>query len=144
MTIHDRLAKFGVGLHDAEVHRLTIDYTRRKAELDLEIWTPDDAAHGPGPEIYRPARVTFSGMEYCLIEPPDARYPYDATESLWIDVDDVPEGNATYPAARSAAAFRCRIFVDSWNAFIAICATSVDVVWLGEAHDGPERLAEAP
>ena len=144
MTIHDRLAEFGVGLHDAEVHRVTIDYTQRTVEFELEIWTPDDAAHGPGPEIYRPARLTFSGMEYCLIEPPDTRYRYDSAGSLRIDVDDVKDGVATYPAARLDSAFRCRIFVDSWNSFIAICATTVDVVWLGEAHDGSERLAEAP
>jgi hypothetical protein len=61
---------------------------------------------------------------------------------LQVDVDDVKDGVATYPAARSDIAFRCRIFVDSWNSFIAICATLVDVVWLGDAHEGPERLAE--
>jgi hypothetical protein len=144
MTIHDRLAEFGVGLHDAEIHRVTVDYTQRTAEFDLEIWIQDDAVHGTDRDMYRPARLTFSGMEYCLIEPPDTRYRYDSAGSLRIDVDDVKDGVATYPAARSEGAFRCRIFVDCWNSFIAICATSVEVVWLGDAHDGPERLAEAP
>ncbi len=144
MNIRDWLAKFDVVLHDAEVHRLTIDCTRMRAEFDLEIWTPDDDEHGAGIERYRPATLTFSGLGYLLIEPPDSRYPYDAAESLSIDVEDVDVGDATYPAARSDGAFRCGIFVNRWNSRIAICATSVDVVWLGEAHEGPGRLAETP
>lgn len=144
MTFHDHLEKFGVGLHDAQVHRVTIDYTRRTAEFDLEIWVQDDAVHGTDRDMYRPARLTFSGMEYCLIEPPDARYRYDSAGSLQIDAYDLQDGDATYPAARSGGAFRCRIFVDSWNSFFAVCASSVEVTWLGEAYDIAGRLAESP
>ena len=88
-----------------------------------------------------PPGSTFVGMEYCIIEPPDTRsdYRYDEPGSLRIDIDGIRDDNVSYPPARSADAFRCRIFVDEWNSFIAICARSVEVVWLGEAHDGSDR-----
>ena len=144
MNIYDWLARYDIGLHDAEAHRLTIDYTRKTAEFDLEIWVPGDDGHGADKELYRPARLTFTGLEYCVIEPPDSRYRYDAAGTLCIDVDAVRDDDVTCPPARSDRAFRCRLFVNSWNSFIAICASSLEVIWLGETHDGPERPAEAP
>ncbi len=141
MNVDDWLEKYGIGLHDAEVHQLTIDYTRKTAAFDLEVWIQDDEIHGTGKDMYRRAMLTFVGMEYCTIEPPDARYPYDKAEPLCIDLVEVQPGDARYLATRADDAFRCRIFVNSWNAFLSICACSVVVEWLGEAHDGPERLA---
>jgi hypothetical protein len=51
------------GLHDSEVHKITIDYERRKVTVDLAVWVGD--MNDP-PERRGPTRKgSWSSLDFC-------------------------------------------------------------------------------
>lgn len=82
-------------------------------------------------EARRPARITLSGLVFCVIDPPDARDPFDAARAPRIDA-----GPGEPSTARLAlpplpeGAFLAWIFVADWNAFIRIAARDTALEWL--------------
>jgi hypothetical protein len=134
VTIHQLIESLPNGLHDAEIHRLSIDYTARTIECEVDIWIEDERIPGSDIDFTRSARLIFADMEYCVIEPPDPRYPYDSGQPLMVDVADIDRADNPYPEARAEGAFRCRLFVNEWNSFLTICARTADLAWLGDPH----------
>ena len=138
MKITEQLHALGIGLHDAEVYRISIDYPLRKVEIELEIWIHDEELHPSNCDMYRRAVLTFGEMEYCAIEPPQADYPYDSGKPLEIDGGDWADlPGEPRPQPRSGDASRFRIYVQEWNSSITLVAAFVELTWLGPPHDGP-------
>ena len=77
MTLEELAASLPNGFHDAYIKGISIDYVSGTASFDLELWVGDDSAERKEErEVYRDARVTLSDLLFCVIEPPDSRYPY--------------------------------------------------------------------
>ncbi|MFZ2490206.1 MAG: hypothetical protein WA208_01850 [Thermoanaerobaculia bacterium] len=114
------------GLHDAELARWTVDYVARTAVLELELWVATDDSPR---ELYRPARLTLSGVEYLVIEPPDPTYPFQGSKSITIDLSS--EATEFVPQAGAGTAFR--LFVAEWNSFICGAASRAELEWVGPA-----------
>lgn len=114
------------GLHDAKLRRVSIDYIERTAILELEIWVDDiDALL----ELYRPARITLSGLVSFVIEPPYHSYPFRDAGALTIDLSR-PE-KPFVAGCESESAFR--LFISEFNSFIYADAPMAELEWLGEA-----------
>jgi hypothetical protein len=120
--------------HDASIERLTLDYVARKAVLDCSICIGDpDSTDVDTREARRRGRLTFLGLWYCVIDPPDSTYPYKPGEGLWL-VDDGPVGTSGVSGARLPpnvpdGAFVHYLYIRDLNAFIYIGGESVRFEW---------------
>jgi hypothetical protein len=127
-------ASFPNGLHDAEIERVALDYVAREAVFDCSVWVGDmDAAPGEAREAHRRGRLVFTGLLYCVIDPPDASYPYQDRESLWV-ASDGPVGPNKDPGQHLPknlpdGAFARWFFIKDWNAFIYVAARKVRFEW---------------
>jgi hypothetical protein len=134
MRLDHLLESLPNGLHDAEISRFSIDYPSQCLTCDIEVWIGDMDSPPTERETYRRANLIFEGMEYCAIEPPDTRYDYDSRRPLRIDVCDPGDLRDHRPGPSTAESFVCRMFVENWNAFITICARSIEIAWQGEPY----------
>jgi hypothetical protein len=129
MTLEKLESTLPNGLHDAEVQRITVDYEDRKLTLDLQIWVGDMDAPPEKREAYRKARIEISGLLFCVMEPPDPKYPY-GTSDLRIDGCDMRKNlDAQLISSLPADSFLRSIWVDEWNAFIHIAARNAELAW---------------
>ena len=90
MTLNELAETLPNGFHDSRVVTIMVDYARRELRFGMRIWvgdlySPDEIER----EAYRTAVVTLSGLLFCVIEPPDPRYPYRDADALTIDTDTV-------------------------------------------------------
>lgn len=129
MTLDELQRSLPNGLHDAELVAVRTDYLKREAIIELRIdMSAADGARGQEKEVHRPARLVFSGLQFVVIDPPDARDDY-----LGISTIDVgPAQPSTAPRDLppiAAGCFLCWVFVVRWNSFIRIAAQSVTLEW---------------
>ena len=131
MTLDELAASLPNGLHDAELAAVALDFTKREAQLSLDIWIGDDEER----EAYRRAEIMLSGLAYWVSEPPDPRYPYGEPEALRIDAGPstkLSESERSKLPPIPVDAFSNYIFVVDWNAFIYLAAQSAVLKWCGE------------
>ena len=137
MTIQELAETLPNGFHDAHVSCLKIDYARREVAFEMSVWvgevdSPDLAVR----ECHRPAVLKLTGLLYCVIEPPDTRYPYLDARDLTIDIGDLgllpAPGPSNLPSVTLDGAFRSWIFVNQWNAFIYVAACKACLTWRNE------------
>jgi hypothetical protein len=127
VTLEELEASLPNGLHDAELLKLQIDYAGDEAVLDVNV----DVGVGEAEDMYRPARLTFSGMQFVAIDPPTVRQK-DFSPSM---IDTGTGQPSTAPTALPeipSDCFLCWFFVVNWNGFIRIAARNVAHQWLGE------------
>ena len=118
------------GLHDLLVERLSIDFMDRVLTLEVSVWTGDlNDQRDADREARRSARLRLHGLQFCVVDPPDPRYPYDKADALWLvdllDADPVVVGKLSLPAG----GFSSRFFVNQWNSFIHVGACSATLEW---------------
>ena len=71
------------GLHDAFLMKLYIDYLKRKATFDLDVWMGDPSSKDKKlRETYKKGRLIVHDLIFCTIEPPDSKYPYKKPDHL--------------------------------------------------------------
>ena len=143
MHLDELSATWRNGLHDAQVNRLSIDYVQREVVLELNVWVGDLASDLLSVrEAYRMGTLVLSGLLFCCIDPPDARYPYQQGKAVTIDTGTVKTLNspphASLPTELPTGAFTQWFFVQEWNAFIYVAATHAQIRWRDEAksYDG--------
>ena len=127
MTLEEVAASLPNGFHDAYIKGISIDYVSGTASFDLELWVGDDSAERKEErEVYRDARVTLSDLLFCVIEPPDSRYPYYDKKTLWVDGGPwnsaPPSTSIQLPSPLPENSFVYWFFVDNWNSFIYVGA----------------------
>src|SRR3954466_11906642 len=59
------------GFHDGVLQRISVDYGVGKLQLDVDFWI-GDMADDQQREVYRLGRVTISGLEFLVIDNPNA------------------------------------------------------------------------
>jgi hypothetical protein len=127
-------ASFPNGLHDAEIERVALNYVSREAVFDLSVWVGDmDAAGETSREAHRRGRLVLADFLYCVIEPPDASYPYQDRGGLWVASDGPVSGDKDpgrhLPRNLPEGAFAHWFFINDWNAFIYVAAQKVTFEW---------------
>ena len=136
MTIEEIERSLPNGFHDAKLKRIDIDYVKREAKLDLQasIGNPESQDEEMR-DAYRAGRLILSGFLFCVIEPPDPRYPYQKAAWLWI-ADSGPVNSAEIPIKLPEplpkGAFIHYFFVNDWNAFIYLAAMDARFNWIEE------------
>lgn len=129
MTFEEMQDSLPNGLHDAGINSITVDYLHRKVIFDLKIWTsvPDEE----GPETHRRATLSFAPFLYCVIDPPDPRYPFATEGPSRIDAGSYRSEDTELGPLRASlpeGAFACWFFVNSWNSFIHVAALNAEIV----------------
>jgi hypothetical protein len=122
------------GFHDAKIERVAIDYVQRSASVLMQLLTgtPDSV-----PDVdYRAATLTFTGLGYLVIEPPDPTYPF-MRRSAALNVAGYSEDPASFPcdailADAPVKLTRCRFFVHDWNAFVHVAAEGMELSWIDD------------
>ena len=130
VSIGELEAKLEISLHDSLLRELSTDLVGRTAEFILDVWVGDpEAAPGPERERRRAARLTLSGLEYLVVDPPDPSYPYALRKP--VDLDPCGPDNEVAGRYRlPEGAFAARFFVSDWNAFIHFAAMTAALTWL--------------
>jgi hypothetical protein len=111
------------GFHDSELTELALNFAKRSAHLSLSVWIGDNTER----ETYRAATLELRGVDYCLIDPPDPRYPFRSDQPLTIDLT-TPE-QSTQALQITGVPFR--FWVAQWNSFIHMCAADAAFEWAG-------------
>jgi len=133
MTIEEIEKALPSGFHDASLEKLTIDYEKREARLEIsvDVGVPDS----PREELRESNRrgiLTVAGLFFCLIEPPTPQSSYQKAKGLWI-ADSGPVKSAKLsnklPQPLPKESFAHYFFIRDWNAFIIIVATDARFDW---------------
>ena len=131
MTFDELTASLPNGVHDAELEKVEVDFTKREARLQLDLWVGDDEDK----EAYRRGLVTLTGVLFWVCEPPDPGYPFGRPESVRIDggplSKDFPNRQPALPPVPPNV-FINWLFVNEWNAFIYFAASDASLTWLGD------------
>lgn len=123
------------GLHDAEVHRLTVDYAKRTLTAELDVWVGDADDPPDRLETYRAARIDVEGLLFLIMEPPDPKYPFDKSVNLTIDGCDKRESlNAELLNSIPGNGFFRSFWVREWNAFIHLAGANARFSWVDDAR----------
>ena len=129
MTLDEVAQGLPNGLHDLLVDRVTIDFTARTATFEVSVWVGDLSSAGR--EARRPAQLALHGLQYCVLEPPDPKYPYAKPEPAWfvdlLDADPAIERGRVSPVG----VFASRFFVNQWNSFVHVSAIDARLTWTG-------------
>ncbi len=144
MTFEELSNSLPNGLHDAELERLEIDYAQRLLTISAEIWVGSMNDPPTTREAYRKAKITLSGLCFCVIESPDPAYPYqqvaptvDDFAPLKLDAEQVARSSVTIPktllASLPPGAFVHSLFVSDWNSFVHFAASDAQLEWVAAA-----------
>lgn len=132
MTFQDLENTLPNGFHDAKLKRLSIDYAERLLTMQMEILvgTPDVQNE----EEYRSVTLSVTGLYFCVVDRPDAKYPFCRRgESLSISGDhawpDTLTDLATHLAQTHPGFTYQRFFSEDWNSFIYIAANDARLTW---------------
>jgi hypothetical protein len=128
MTLEEIENTLPNGFHDARINKINLDYAKRVATFYLEIWVADSEEETR--ENYRAAKLTLSGLLFCVIEAPDPKYPYHEEKALWVDAGSSKLGDLSLtqlPEPLPSGAFTHWFFVNDWNAFIHVAATDAQI-----------------
>jgi hypothetical protein len=130
-TIWDVADQLPHGFHDSYLERLSIDFERRVAVFDLELWVGDETSKDEDVrEAMRAGQLLLEGLRFCVLDPPHPDGPYAEPGAAWLV--DICEADLELPPARQlpAGAFAARFFVHQWNAFIHVAATHAELRWV--------------
>jgi hypothetical protein len=127
------------GFHDAELHRLEMDYVRRRLKLELVVWIGhmgDVAAR----ELYRPARVTLADVAFLVIEPPDADSPSLEGGPVVIDTGEgLPRQSASLLPEQPSGTVITWMYIEELNRFLLFAAGSAVLEWIGPEENRTRR-----
>jgi hypothetical protein len=118
------------GLHDSEVHKITIDYEHLRVTVDLAVWVGDMNDPPERREAYKEGQLEISGLLFMSMEAPDSTYPFQDNPELIIDgCDSTKLVDKKLLNALPVYAFARSFFVKEWNSFIHIAAKEAALVW---------------
>lgn len=137
MTFNELAYTLPNGFHDAELHRIEMDYLTRTLRLHLVVWI-GDMDDPPRREAYRPALVTLKDVAYLIIEPPDfevrqqGEYPWRERGNIRIDAGEGPvsESNTIVPPAPEGTTANW-MYIDDFNRYLFFAAGDSSLEWTG-------------
>jgi hypothetical protein len=127
-TLWDIEAELPNGFHDSYLARLNIDFERRVATFDLELWVGDSSSNDHETrEATRTGQLVLDGLQYCVLDPPEPGSPYAEGEPAWLVDISEPDPALTGPRPLPPGAFAARFYVNQWNAFIHVAAMHAEL-----------------
>lgn len=130
MTLEELENSLPNGLHDAEVQSVSVDYEKRTAVIDLEVFVPAVDAAVAEREAYRSASLIITGLQFLAIEPPYPNYPFADPGTVRIDACDKTEDlDAEMLKGLPDESFCRSFFVNEWNAFIHLAGLNAAIEW---------------
>ncbi len=131
MTLEEIEMSLPNGLHDAHLAKLDIDYVKREARFHIHVDVSDAESKETSGQ-YRSGNLTLLGLLFCVMEPPDSRYPYRDNRALWITSSGPVRSediSVKLPEPLPQGAFVHYLFVNDWNAFIYLAAMDANFEW---------------
>src|SRR6266542_3184494 len=111
------------GFHDAQIRRISLDYSRRTIVFDMSLWVGDiESTDKAEREAYQFGILTVSEFDFCVIVPPDLQYPYQARKALTVSSGPGNPQHVPFLDDIPADAFAHWFFVREWNSFIYFVA----------------------
>jgi len=120
------------GLHDAELVGLDVDYAAQRAALRVNVDIGDSDADAKV-ENYRAARIRFFGIQFAVIDPPNAADSYCGLSMLDTGSGEPRTSPMSLPPIGEGC-FLSWIFVTRWNSFIRISARDVVLEWVDDSR----------
>lgn len=136
MTLDELYKTLPNGMHDAVVHSITVDYSKRQARFDISVWVGDlDSKDSEAREAYRDGELVLNDVGYYIVETPDPTYPYYGIENITIDTGNIDSLNkpidVKLPPAQEGMLVNW-IYVYEWNSFIYVASRSAELRWNDE------------
>ena len=130
MTLEEVERLLPNGLHDAILLGVRVDYVCQTAVVDLDI---DVSSVRSAEQAYRLGRLTFAGVQFVAIDPPDIGATHVGVPP--IDTGMGQPATASHPLpVLPADCFLCWLFVVRWNGFVRIAARSVSHEWINSTN----------
>ena len=130
MTLEELEDTLPNGLHDAEVRRVSVDYEKRTAIVDLEVFVAGLDAPVAEREAYRSASIIITGLQFLAIEPPYPNYPFADSGTVRIDAcDKTKDLDAELLKNLPSGSFCRSFFVSEWNAFVHLAGLDAAIEW---------------
>lgn len=128
MTLDEITDSLPNGFHDAQINSISINYVKREATFDLEIWVAE-SSQGDS-DVYRSAQLKLLQFLFLAIEPPNPRYDYHEEKPLWVAGSEGQRhiSSTQLPSPLPEGAFTYWFFVHDWNSFIHIAALDAEIL----------------
>jgi hypothetical protein len=132
--------------HDAVLESLHVSYAEQSASLVFKI----PAGVECGDLRYQAGVLSFGGLQFMVVEPPDQPYSYCEPAGAWITSDGAfpdPKMRSSFkiPKPLPDDGFVHYFFASDWNAFIFIGATEASFTGEIESqHVAAAQLGAAP
>src|SRR5258706_6057186 len=99
VTFESLEAAMPEGLQDAVLAELNLNYPMRELVLLLQVRAGEDR--------YKRVRVRIRRLQFCVIDPPDVRYPYNEVGARFIEAGpgQPPASEVTLPEPLAEGAF---------------------------------------
>jgi hypothetical protein len=121
--------------HDAIIRTICIHYESRELWMGCTLPIGDpDAESKEAREATADGTLQFSGLLYCVLEPPDTNYAFEengleVSSNGSVATTKFKGPHPALPDISEEAAFVHWFFVSNWNAFLFIAATGARFVW---------------
>jgi hypothetical protein len=124
VTFEDLESTMPEGLHDAVLAELNLNYPMRELVLLLQVRAGEDR--------YRRVRVRIKRLQFCVIDPPDARYPYNEAGARFIEAGagQPPASEVALPEPLVDGAFLFWLYIKPWNSYIRIAGCEARTEWI--------------
>ena len=131
MTFQELAQSLPNGFHDAELHRLEIDYVQQVLRMELVVWIGRMSARETR-ELYRPAEVVVEKVGFLAMESPDENSPWNEAGALTIDTGTVDPQECSFqlppvPTGTSVT----RVYVYDWNRDFYFAGANAQLEWTG-------------
>jgi len=128
MSIEQIENKLPNGLHDAIMRRYIVDYEKCSLEFFVDVWVGDLASDvEEDRERYLAGVLRFDGLVYFVVDPPsESEITFEPFSFDVGDPSEVEIKSAKGLPSPPAGTFRTYFFVYELNAFMHICASSVE------------------
>jgi hypothetical protein len=138
MTLMELYRSLPNGFHDGQIGKISIDYMKMEAEIDIRVWVGD--LHSKVDQVREECCVgivRLSGLQFLVIEPPNTRYHFADLGRVHSDMYEWdPKYKADLPAPKDPNAFVTMIYVGSWDSQIYVSALNAEISWVDpEATD---------
>ena len=138
------------GFHDSRLDEIQIDYRRRIAVFEMELWAVTVGPENRGaviPNLYRRGRLTFTGLLACTVDVPNGEFQSPDACELWMDVVPIEH---PLPAPLSwpgeplpeGVIRRTFYFQNDAASFVHLAAEAIEFEWLTEIRLLCEQEAE--
>jgi hypothetical protein len=101
MKIQEIEKKLPHGFHDAIIERIALDFSKRNAHVDLDIWVGnEESKEFSEKEKHRKGYLDFIDFEYLAVEPPNEIDFYKRKKIIDIVHKDISKSNKFYYAMK--------------------------------------------